>query len=281
MLRGKKSSTPVYALNIVSDESEHGKTAGTAKKMMEKAVVHAGATEQTIIPITRFDISISNGIVYTLKEQHITDVVIGLHRQSDQEDFFGQTAERILKNTSETVYIYRSVQPFNTLKRMVVTVTSCAELEPGFSHWVGKLYAIAKQSGVMIEFYGNRETIKELREQMGSRPDDIRIGYHEFSNWEDFLVFTREVKKNDLFVIISSRKGHVSFQPHLEKLPYFLSNYFTETSFMLIFPQQVERGIKMDDVQFFDSSLAETISEKVGAVGKAGGIIRRIFKKKK
>ena len=129
----------------------------------------------------------------------------------------------------------------------------------------------------MIEYYSNRETSRELKEHHSLKPDDIRIDYHDFSNWDDFLIFSREVKKNDLLLIISSRRGHVSFQASLDKLPYYLSNYFTENSFLIIYPQQVERGIKMDDVQFFDGSLAETISEKVGSVGKAGGVIGRIF----
>jgi hypothetical protein len=67
----------------------------------------------------------------------------------------------------------------------------------------------------------------------------------------------------------------------LEKLPYYLSNYFKENSFIMLYPQQIERGIKMDDVQYVDSSLGETISEKVGSVGKAGGLFRRLFKRNK
>ena len=44
---------------------------------------------------------------------------------------------------------------------------------------------------------------------------------------------------------------------------------------------KIERGIKMDDVQYVDSSLGETISEKVGSVGKAGGLFKRLFKRNK
>ena len=88
-----------------------------------------------------------------------------------------------------------------------------------------------------------------------------------FSQWDDFLIFSREVKSNDLLIIVSSRKGHVSYQSQLEKLPYYLSNYFVDNSFIMLYPQQVSRGIKMDDVQHNDGSLAEMVT-KVGSIGK-------------
>jgi len=279
MLKPRKSAIPVYTLNIITEEGEQGNAKSIAKKMMDKAVNHAAATEQTIVPITRYDMNVSNGIIYTLKEQNITDLLIGLHHNANQHNFLGPTAERILKHTSETVFIYKSVQPFNTLKRMVVVVTAKAELEPGFSHWFHKLTTIAKEAGLSIDFFAGQETIIALQEQQKQQSTEAKLFFQPFHRWEDFLIFSREVKKNDLLVIVSSRKGHVSYQPPLEKLPYYLSNYFTASSFIMLYPQQVERGLKMDDVQYVDSSLAETISDKVASVGKAKGIWKRLFRK--
>jgi hypothetical protein len=281
MLKPKNSIIPVYALNIISDDNEESKTQAVAKKMMEKAVKHAAATEQAIIPITRFDMSISNGIIYTLKEQKITDLIIGLHHQANQDNFLGPVAERILKHTSETVFIYKSVQPFNTLKRMVVVVTLKAELEPGFAHWFSKLLVIAKEAGMPIEFFASKETLDELKDQQVAQKAEIKMMFNEFTNWEDFLIFSRVVKKNDLLIILSSRKGHISYQNRLEKLPYYLSNYFGENSFIMLYTQQIEKGIKMDDIQHIDSSLAETVSEKVSTVTKSGSVLQRLFGKKK
>jgi hypothetical protein len=279
MLKPKHSSIPIYVLNIVSDESENNHSRGVAKKMMDKAVSHASATEQQVIPLTRFDVNISNGIIYTLKEQNITDLLIGLHHGANQHNFLGPVTERILKHTSETVFIYKSVQPFNTLRRMIVVITPKAELEPGFSHWFHKLVTIAREAGLIIEFYGAPATLKELQDHQKLLKQEGKMIFREFDNWDDFLIFSREVRKNDLLVIVASRKGHVSFQQQLEKLPYYLSNYFGQSSFIMLYPKQSERGIKRDDIEFVDSTLAETISERVGSVGKAGGFLRRLFKK--
>jgi Kef-type K+ transport system membrane component KefB len=279
MLKPRNSNVPVYALNIISEEPDSSKTKTVAKKMMDKAVHHAAATEQAVIPLTRFDVNVSNGIIYTLKEQNITDLIIGLHRSAHQHNFLGATADSILKHTSETVFIYKSVQPFNTLKRLVVAVTVKAELEPGFAHWFSKLSNIAKEAGLAIEFFATGETIKELQDQQAIKKAEVKMIFHEFSNWDDFLIFSREVKKDDLLVIVSSRKEHVSYQTALEKLPYYLSNYFSANSFIMLYPQQVERGLKMDDVQFVDGSLAQTISGSVAQVSKAGRLWKRLFRK--
>lgn len=281
MLKTHQSNTPVYALNIISDEGENSKTKAVAKKMMEKAVHRAAATEETIVPITRYDIDISNGIIYTAKEQGITDLLIGLHQGANQHTFLGEVAERILIQTSETVFIYKPVQPFNTLKRMVVVVTGKAELEPGFGHWFVKLVNIAKESGLPLDFFASDATIKELKDQQALLRSECKMSFTPFANWNDFLIFSREVKNDELLVIVSSRKGHVSFQSELERLPHVLSNYFSENGFLIVYPQQVEKGIKMDDVQFVDSSLAETISETVAQAGQAKNVWNKLFRKEK
>ena len=279
MLKPKHSTIPVYALHIVSDENDDGRAQSQGKKMMEKALKQAAATGNELIPLTRYDMNISNGIIYTIKEQNITDVLIGLHHNWDQDNFLGPIAERILARTSETLFIYKSVQPFNTLKRMVVVVSGKAELEPGFSHWFSKLSTIAKEAGISIEFFGREESLLELKDLNELSASPVQATFNRFVNWEDFLVFTRELKSNDLFVIISSRKGHVSYHAALEKLPYNLTNYFTQNSFIILYPKQLEMGLNMNDVQHVDGSLMETIADKVSVVNKAGSLFSRIFKR--
>ncbi len=281
MLKPKKSEIPVYALHIISDETDEGKMHVQGKKMMDRAVKHAAGTENVIIPLTRFDMNISNGIIYTIKEQGISDILIGLHHEADQSDFLGPIAERILHRTSETIFIYKSVQPFNTLKRMVVAVTPKAELEPGFSHWFNKLSTFAKEASLSLIIYANATTSKELDDLNKAKTGSIKIEYNNFINWDDFLIFSRELKSNDLFVIVSSRKGHHSYTPQLEKLPYYLSNYFSSNSYILLYPNQLDLGFKMDDIQFTDGQLIDTLTQKIGTVKKAGSFIKRIFDRKR
>lgn len=277
LLKPQKSMAPVYALHVVSDEDDTGKQGSYAKRMLDSAVKYAAASENAIIPVTRHDVSIPNGIVYAIKEYSITDLVFGLHREASGETYLGSTVERIIRRTYETVFIYRPVQPMNTLKRMIVAVTPRAELEPGFSYWVKKVARIAHEAGLSLHFYATPNTITELKHLTGKGKSDA-IHYSEFSRWDDFLVFTGIIKQNDLFTIISSRKGHTSYHGDLDRLPAHLARYFTEVSLLMVYPKQLEYGVKMEDIQHSDSSLADTISESVQATG---GLMKRLFRKGK
>jgi hypothetical protein len=138
---------------------------------------------------------------------------------------------------------------------------------------------MVKEAGLVLSFYAAADTIKELEDHQQLFKQVIPITYNRFSNWDDFLFFTGVLKTNDLFSIITSRKGHVSYNPVSEKLPYYLTQYFVSNSFILVYPKQVEHGVKMDDVQYTDSTLAETISEKMQDLSKAEGF-KKLFKRK-
>ncbi len=277
MLKPKKSAAPLYALHVIAEgesETEHAK----GKKMLERATGLAAATDNIIVPLTRHDANISNGIIYTIKEQNITDVVLGLHHDAGPgKDFFGPIAEKIIKRTLESIFIYKSHQPFNTLKRMVIAVPSKAELEPGFAHWFDKLTAIAKEGGIPVVIYASPATAEQLQQLNSSRAAPLDIRYNEFTNWDDFLIFSKEVKPNDLFIIISSRKGHVSYQSQLDKLPYHLAKYFEENSFIILYPKQLELGLKMENLSYPDSTLMNTVTENINVIGN----LKNVFKNKK
>lgn len=281
MMKPKKNNVPVYALTIISDDENDETSQFAGKKMMEKAMNQAAATENTIIPLTRFDMNISNAIIYTIKEQNITDVLIGLHKDANQKDFLGPIAENILSKSGETIFIYKNVQPFNTLNRMMIAITPDAEKEPGFLHWFLRISTIAKAGGLSFHFFAEEQTITELQKLNSQSTSPVSAVYNQFSNWEDFLILSRELKQNDFFVIVSSRKGHISYDENLEKLPYYLSKYFVHNSFIIIYPKQLEADSSLTEKDHSEHFLLDALTENLQVVNKAGDYISRMFKKKK
>src|SRR5690606_19018785 len=152
--------------------------------------MHAAATENTIIPLLRFDENISNGIIYTIKEKNITDVLIGLHQSAGQDDFFGVKAENMLRRIHETIYIYKPMQPLNTLKRIVVVVPPGAEAEPGFLHWCKKLRLIAREAGMPLIIHGQKDTNLQIRNIFERSQSSVKAIFNNFEHWEDFLIFS-------------------------------------------------------------------------------------------
>jgi Kef-type K+ transport system membrane component KefB len=276
----RKRPIPVYALHVISDDIKEDNVSSQGKKMIAKAVTRATITGNSVIPIIRHDENISNGIIYTIKEQKISDLIIGFQSQKGHESLLSFTTERIVRRIYETIYIYKTVQPLNTLSRVIIAITPRAELEPGFKDWYSRILNLARESGTTLCIYGSAETIHELTEYNFQRKTTIEVSYHEFINWEDFLIFSGILKQNDLFTIVSSRKGHVSYQEHLDKIPQYLNKYFQNNSCILIYPRQLEHGLKMDDVEYFDSTLVEKLSEKVQEFGQPAELIKKIFQGK-
>jgi Kef-type K+ transport system membrane component KefB len=281
LMKPEKNNVPIYALTIISDDIDNDTSQISGKKMMEKAINQAAATENTIIPLMRYDMNISNAIIYTIKEQNITDVIIGLHKDANQKDFLGPIAENILSKSGETIFIYKNVQPFNTLNRMVVVITPDAEKEPGFQHWFLRILTIAKAGDLSFQFFASEQTILELKELSANSSRPVPAMYNVFTNWEDFLILSRELKQNDLFVIVSSRKGHISYNINQERLPYYLSRYFIQNSFIILYPKQLESDFENNEKGHPDNFLLETLSENLQVVNKAGDYISKMFKKKK
>jgi Kef-type K+ transport system membrane component KefB len=237
LMRPRKSRVPVYALHIVSDDEDDAQEAlGT--KMMTLAQQQAAATENELVALIRHDANRSNGIAYTIKEQKITSVLLGLHRGYTPENFLGPVTEKILENTSQALWVYQPRQPLNTLTRIVAAVPPRAELETGFAHWLGILQTIAKEAGLPLAFYAPPATLEALRALNALDRALNGVSYVPFENWDDFLIFSKEVKPNNLFLIVSSRRGHESYQRQLAKLPYYLTTYFQDNSFLILLPQQ-------------------------------------------
>jgi len=276
MLRSGRKDTPVYGLHIIEEANSAESSRKNGQKIIDKAVGHAVSSGDNITPVMRYDANVSNGIVYSIREHNITDVVIGLHKGADSKVFLGEKAENLLRRVSDNIYIYKPAQPFNTLKRIVIAAPPEAETEAGFLPWLNKLLHIAKDNGLAIAFYANPATLDVIKDRTQRSNTTLDITYKEFNDWNDFLIFSREIKPNDLFAIISSRKGGASYMQPLSKLPHYLSSYFKGNSFMIIYPKQLISGINMGDIQQADSGLIESISDQIGVISKVG----RYFKKK-
>ena len=266
LLRPRKSTVPVYALHIVSDEADVPEATG--HKMMEQARRHAAATENVIEPLVRHDASRSNGIIYTVKEQKITSVLLGLHRSFSAKDFLGPVAEKVLENTTEELFVYQPRQPLNTLARLVAVVPPRAELEAGFAHWLGSVRTIAKEAALPLLFHAHPNTLTALQELNALDTALHNVSYQTFDAWDDFLIFSKEVQPNDLFLIVSSRPAHASYLRQLARLPYYLATYFKENSFLLLFPHQLLGEMET-------ATLAAAPSETEGVAGYFKGLLSR------
>ena len=133
------------------------------------------------------------------------------------------------------------------VKRLVVAVPDKAEFELGFQLWFNRVKNIASQLSIGVLFFASQRTQEALKD-MCERYKLKNANFKTLESWEDFLIVTKEVKQHDTVIIISARKSTLSYHPLFDKIPYYISKYFTENNFMIIFPQQKERMLHEGEV---------------------------------
>ncbi|MBO4530204.1 MAG: cation:proton antiporter [Paludibacteraceae bacterium] len=243
LLKVDKSKEPLYALTIANKNAAHLTSEEKAKKLLEKAAKIASATDNSVRMLTRYDVNVTSGIIQTIRENQITEVVIGLHHKSNFTDsFLGDKTDNLLKGTNQMTLIYHCIQPVSTIKRLVIAVPPKAEFEVGFVKWYDRMKNICKQIGAKACFYAHTETLDQIRTLAKRNKFGVETEFCELDDWEDFLVLTRVVTSNDLFVVVSSRKTAISYDPLFDKLPNHLSKYFAKNSYIILYPDQFDEN---------------------------------------
>ncbi len=272
-IKSPKRKTGLFALNIISEKSANEFSEKKANKILNKAAETATATDTLLHQLIRYDSNIVNGISGVIREHKITDMIIGISpKKGISENFIINLNEGILNRTNVTTLLYKPSQPFDTIKRHIVIIPEKAEKEIGFPLWLLKMWNIAKNSGGKLKFYGYDDTLKYIRELNKKHPVDC--SFSEFTNWDDFLIIAREIRKEDNLIIVMSRKDKQSYHNNMKKIPSYLNKYFSETNFILIYP--VQEGVMPDtDINLKYASIIETL----GKLDEIGKTIYKLFKK--
>lgn len=227
----------MFALNVRNDNSRTAKAMGeNSLKIAEGAAAGADA-EMTLIE--RFDLNTVTGILNTIEERDITEVVLGMHRKANLIDsFLGQKIEQLLRGTNRMVTISRCYIPLNTISRMVVYVPDKAEYETGFRRWVVALGSMAREIGCRIIFCGPERVHGLISGVIRQAGLGIRHRYHRIDDRDDFLLLANRIIDDDLFVVVGARPNSVSYSSDMVELPGFLQRYFERNNILIVYPEQ-------------------------------------------
>jgi hypothetical protein len=125
----------------------------------------------------------------------------------------------------------------------------------------------------MIFSHSYVNTLKIIKEIQLKHP--VKSSFYQFSDWDDFLILSRNVKINDNLVIVLSRKGYSSYHNNMFKIPDYLNKYFTENNYFLVYPIQSGVG---DDVSLTLSN--PSVMEPFREIEELRKIITKLFKNK-
>lgn len=265
VVRDEKLPNNLVALSVINDDNDSARQEMRGKRNLERAAQIAASTNVRLKTVTRFDLNITTGILHTAKEYEATNIIIGLHNKTSIVDsFFGSLTENLLKNTYLQVMVARFQIPVNTLRRIIVAVPPKAEYEHGFTKWITHMCRMSGQLGCRVHFYAHPQTLGYIRGCILKKHKDTRVAYSELEDWDDLLLLTGQVNNDHLLVIISARRGSISYDSSFDRLPMQVSKYFNNNSIMLLYPEQ--KGDPIESLSFADPrGFAETqYYDKVG-----------------
>lgn len=239
LMRHRNNRNPVTALFVRNNDDTRRIQAG--RNSLEIAVAAAQAVDIEVKDIERYDINVVAGVTNEAKQNHATDIMIGLHRRSNIVDsFFGTLTEQLLSSTNRMVFISRCFTSVDTLSRLIILVPDKAEYETGFQTWVERICNLASQLAAKAVFLSNETTASFVRNIIISEGYAIRHEYRNLSTWDDFILHSQDISDDDIFIIIGARKGSVSHSSDLEGLPAYLQKNHSNDNLILIYPEQFE-----------------------------------------
>ena len=78
-----------------------------------------------------------------------------------------------------------------------------------------------------IQFHGRNESLSLIREYINNRHPNVRAEYTYMAHWNELPQLAAEIADDHLFVVVTARKGTISYKTALERLPDELQKHFS------------------------------------------------------
>ena len=239
LMRNQRLNRELVALNVVYDDNDSTHAREQGLRLLEQLQQQASAADVKVQTQVRLATNIANGIKHAFREFACSEIIMGMHVHTDiSPRFWGEFIQSLYNGLNRQIMLARFVQPLSTLRRIQVAVPSRAEFEPGFHRWLERLSRLAGQLDCRIQFHGRNESLVLIAEYINNRHPNVRAEYTSMSHWNELPQLASGISEDHLFVVVTARKGTISYKNALERLPDELQKHFSGKNLMIIFPDQ-------------------------------------------
>lgn len=266
LMRNTKLNRGLVALNVVYDDEHMRVNQERGQRLLEQVTLYAAGSDVRMQTQVRIAANIANGIKHAFNEFRASEIIIGMHTHKEvSPKFWGEFHQSLFNGLSRQIIMARIMQPLNTVRRIQVCVPSRAQFEAGFYRWLERLSRLADNLECRINFHGRKDTLELIAEYAHNRHPNMRAEYSEMLHWNELPKLAGTIAKDHIFVVVTARKGTISYKNAMDRLPDELTRYYSGTSMMIIFPDQF--GDAMDKMTFSqpqhteEESAYETIRE--------------------
>jgi len=266
LVKAHSNTEDLYALNVINEDKNES-SVKNAEKLLHQAVDAAAAADVKLQSLKRYDNDVINGVNNVIKEQNITDLIIGLEDEKGfSPSFVYNLYNGYLQNDDVNVLVYHAAQPLSTIKKYAVMIPENAHQEAGFFHALLRVWNIARNSGATVVFY-TPENILEILQKIIKKAN-IEAEFIIMNSWRDGEKTAAQLKEDEALIVFMAKRGMQSYIPRMRLIPELLNKYLNNNNYLLIFP-----------FSEFDKNNAEIRS--VGNHGdfvEIGNVIKKIFK---
>ena len=234
LIKTKTNKDGIFALNIINEDRSES-SSKNAEKLLGSAVNMAAGADVKVNPITRHDNDVVSGINNVVKEQNITDLIIGLEEEKGfSPSFIYNLYNGYLRNKEINVIIYHAVQPIATIKKYTVLIPFNAEREPGFFHSLLRIWNIGKNSGAKMNFYGNAKTIEVLKRII--KKANIEAVFNNVTSWKELQEVSYNLETDEGLILLMPDRNMHSYFFQMQNIPELLNKNMKNHNYMLIYP---------------------------------------------
>lgn len=262
MIRNPFVPDSLMGLSVSFDDETEGNMSVDSKELrrdkrnLERATRIAAAADVAMTTLSRVSTNVASGILHTMKEYNVGEVVLGMHLVSvaRQEEAstpeaateaqlrpamsLGNVVDGVIAGSHREIMVVHMTVPPGTLRHVHVFIPQNAEYEVGFYKWLEHICRLGEQLDCHLCFHAFDATMGYVKDYMEEKHRHVRSEYHIMNAWDEILTLNANLSCNDMLVVITSRPGFISYTPEHSLLPQQMSENFKRSSLMLLYPDQ-------------------------------------------
>ncbi len=267
---------PISIVSVHPDNENAERLIRKSRKSLEEIIKHYSGHEAKLNTIATIDHNLSSGISRVSKEL-VADIVL----VNDSKDtniikrMVGDDREHLLATCEKTVFFCSLEKPSVSYERIVIVAPMLAELEQAFILWAERILRLGKELKLPILLYGAPTTGERLEKVAQANKIEAEIQLNELQTLEAFYP-SYQKKSSDLIVLISCRKGSVSYDSQMEQLLQSMEVAFDQNDYLLVYPGAVGNDPAFSN---YDDINAAPLAAGVETIQKISREVGNIFKK--
>ncbi|HBM16345.1 MAG TPA: sodium:proton antiporter [Lentisphaeria bacterium] len=244
LIKDRKSDNPISLLSVVPNNDEAEVNILKYQKKLNGITKHTSETEIQVETIATIDHNMVSGTV-RISREILSDILVMAWQQKARffDKLFGEKINSIVDDLPDkNIFVCRFVKPLINKDKIIFIAPPLTEKNYGFKVLVQKIARLAQEYTLPIIVFGEEKTHSAITDTLTKNNISVKPVYEIFRDWEDFLVLSREIDKNDMIILNSSRRDSLAYNPVLEKAPQKLEKHFKNNNMITVYTQQFENG---------------------------------------